>query len=179
MKGLILAGAATVACAVAITVLFRTVRITHRAAAMTRLFGVTLVVLVVAYVTTPADLGVLPAALVEPRPVVELALAVVVACALFFGGLLQLYNLADRGFSLRLLIDLDENPRGVCAPTELIESYGGGQGMRFMLDKRIDGLVKEGLLVIDHAEVRPSARGARAGRLFGTLRALLRLDARS
>jgi hypothetical protein len=179
VKGLLLAGAATIACALAVTVVFRVLTIARRAAAMTRVFVVILVLLVVVYAVTPPGLGILPADLVERRPLVELAFAAFVATALFFGGVLQLYNLADRGFSLRILIDLDEAGGRALGPGDLVAGYGAGQGMPFMLDKRIRGLVEEGLVVIEAGHVGLSPRGARAGRLFGALRALLRLDAGS
>lgn len=176
MKGLLLAGAATLACALAVTVLFRAVPVTRRAAAMTRLFLATLSLHLLAFGATPPDLGFLPSWLVEPRPLVELAFSATVAAALFFGGVLQLYNLADRGFSLRILIDIEESPARALSPAEVIHAYGGGRGMEFMLDKRLGGLVEEGLVIIDDGAVCVSRKGERAGRLFGALRRLLRLD---
>src|SRR5690242_417782 len=106
MKGLLLATGMAAAYMGAITVLFLCCRVRHRAAAMTRVYLATLPVFVALHRLTPADLGFLPAQLTEPRAVIDLAFGILLWTAAFFGGILQLYNLADRGFSLRIIMDV-------------------------------------------------------------------------
>src|SRR5262245_18050261 len=68
-----------------------------------RTFAVLLVLLVAAHSLLPDDLGFLPAWMVSPLWWVDLGFCVFLFAAGFFGGVMQLYNLADRGFSLRIL----------------------------------------------------------------------------
>jgi hypothetical protein len=176
VKGLLLAAAGTLALALAMTLLLRVARPQRRVAALLRLFVVSLPVFVATYLFTPADLWLLPAALVD-GPLVGLLFGAAVYGALFVGGLMQLYNLADRGFSLRILIDIDEQrPRALGVP-EILRVYGGGQGMKWMIAKRIDGLMHEGLAETRDGRLVPTPRGRRAVAGFTRARALLRLEA--
>ncbi len=110
MKGLLLAAASSLLCVAAVTVVFRIVDVRRRAAAMLGIFLATIPLYVSAYALTPADLWLLPERLVEPRSFLCGVFGLFVHAALFFGGWLQVYNLAERGFSLRILIDIDESP---------------------------------------------------------------------
>ncbi|HET8579002.1 MAG TPA: hypothetical protein VFO18_18030 [Methylomirabilota bacterium] len=175
MKGLLLAVACSLVCALATTLLFRTVAVRARAAAMLRIFLFTVPLYLAAYALTPADLSVLPEALVEPRAWLGGALGLYVHAALFFGGWLQLYNLADRGFSLHILIAIDRSPAGALSPEELRERYGDG-GIAGMADKRIAGILETGFVTLDGGRLRPTSKGIRAARLFEALRAFLQID---
>ena len=177
MKGLLLALGGTVVLVPAITLVFRLFDVRRRAAALMRLFLASLPVFVLVYALTPADLGVLPQSLVEPRPGLALAYGLFVYAALFFGGLLQVYNLADRGCSLRILIDIAESPHGTLPERELPAAYGGGRGFRAMLDKRIDGLLEQGLVRLVGGRLEPTPRATRAIRVYEPLQAFLRLNA--
>lgn len=176
MKGLLLAAAGSLALAAAITVLLRAARPERRAAALFRTFLASLPVFVMAYVLTPDDLGVLPRRLVDGRLVGALY-GLAVYAALFLGGWLQLYNLAERGFSLRILIDMDEQPGRVMTPADVSRAYGGGRGMDWMVGKRIDGLVEERLAEVRAGRLTPTPRGRRAAAVFAAVRAALRLPA--
>jgi hypothetical protein len=177
VKGLLLALGGTIVLVPAITLLFRLFDVHRRAAALVRLFLASLPVFVLVYALTPADLGLLPQSLVEPRPGLELAYGLFVYSALFFGGLLQVYNLADRGCSLRILIDIAESPHGTLPERELPSAYGGGRGFGAMLDKRIDGLLEQGLVRLVGGRLEPTPRAARAIRVYEPLQAYLRLNA--
>jgi hypothetical protein len=143
---------------------------------MLRVFLGTVPVYLVAYALTPPDLGALPAGLVEPRPLGEAAFGLFVHAALFFGGWLQLYNLADRGFSLHVVVEAHRAPGAVVDLEALAAAYGGGRGLAAMVDKRIEGVLATGLARLEDGRLRPTARGRRAGRVFGALRRLLRLE---
>ena len=176
MKGLLLAGAAALAGGLAVTVVFRTGVPARRAAAMLRVFLASAAGYALAYVLTPPDLGMLPAALVEPRPALDAALGLFVHGALFFGGWLQLYNLADRGFGLHVLIAIHRAPGRGLTFEEVRAGYGGGRGMAGMVDKRLAGVLATGFVTLDGGRLRPTAKGRRAGALFGALRRFLQLD---
>jgi len=176
VKGLLLAAASSLLCVVAITVLFRLVEVRRRAVAMLRVFLVTIPIYLVAYALTPADLWWLPGWLVEPRAFLCAAFGLFVHAALFFGGWLQVYNLAERGFSLRILIDIDESAARALSREEEEACYGGGRGISWMLDKRIDGLVSTGLVEEREGRLVATDKGMRTARVFGGLRAFLQID---
>jgi hypothetical protein len=178
VKGLLLAAAGSLSCVLAVTVLFRSVTASRRAAAMLYVFLATVPLYIAAYSMTPADLGWLPDRLVEQRAFVCGAFGLFVHAALFFGGWLQVYNLAERGFSLRILIDIDESPGGALSADEEEARYGGGRGMRWMFDKRVGGLVSAGLVTQRADRLVATDKGARTARLFGGLRAFLRIGTR-
>lgn len=177
MKGLLLALGSAALLALVVTVIFRLRAVRWRAALLIRLFLASLPLFVLVYAGTPADLGLLSSALVEPHPGLELAYGLVVYAALFFGGLLQLYNLADRGCSLRILIDIAEAPDGRITEGDLPATYGGGRGFDAMLDKRIDGLLEQELIRLVDGHFEPTPRGVLAIRLAEPLRTFLRLNA--
>ena len=176
MKGLLLAVAGAAVLTLVATLVFRLFATERRAALLVRLFLLSLPVFVLVYVLTPADLGVIQPWAVEPDSRLELAYGLVVYSALFFGGLLQLYNLAERGFSLRILIDIAEAPNGQLAERDLVQAYGGRRGFDAALDKRIDGLLSTGLIHVVDGRFELTPRGARGVRLYQPLRAFLRLD---
>jgi hypothetical protein len=176
VKGLLLAAAASLSCVLAVTLLFRAVTVSRRAGAMLHVFLATVPLYVAAYALTPADLGWLPDRLVEKRAFACGAFGLFVHAALFFGGWLQVYNLAERGFSLRILIDIDESPGGALSADDEEARYGGGRGVRWMFDKRLEGLVSAGLVTQRAGRLVATDKGARAARLFGGLRAFLQID---
>lgn len=175
MKGFLLASAASLVCLIVITAGFWMVSIGRRAAWMTTVFLLTLPVLVAAHLYTRPDLGFLPTALTEPSRAVDLVFCLLVFAAACFGGILQLYNLADRGFSLRILIDIDgAAPRGWTA-ADVVTGYSGGQGLERMYRKRLDGLSGSGLIRIEAGVVELTACGRRVARLFHLLKRLFAL----
>ena len=176
MKGLLLAAASSLLCVAAITVLFRVVKVRRRAATMLRVFLATIPIYLVAFALTPADLWLLPDWLVEGQAFLGGAFGLFVHTALFFGGWLQVYNLAERGFSLRILIDIDESADRALSREEEEACYGGGRGISWMLDKRIDGLVSTGLVEEREGRLVATGKGARTARVFGDLRAFLQID---
>jgi hypothetical protein len=162
-----------------VTLLFALGRgVTRRAATMCGVFVLSLPVYLGAYVLTPADLGILPAFLTEPRPWLDCGFGLSVHAAAFFGGWLQVYKLAERGFSLRILIDIAEAPGLVLTGERVATGYGGGRGIAWMREKRIDGLVTTGLAAWQDGRLRITPKGGRAARLFVGLRAALRIDTR-
>ena len=176
MKGVLLAGAASLACLLLITVVLRMAEIQRRARLMVLVFLATLPFFAVAHVLTPPDLGLLPPAWVEASAWIDLGFGLMVYGAAFFGGILQLYNLADRGFSLRILIDIDESRAGALTASEILTAYGGGRGIGWMYQKRIEGLKETGLIRVSGSTVETSDVGRRLAAVFRALQAFLRVD---
>jgi hypothetical protein len=176
LKGLLLATMALAVYLVVMTIMLRTVRTQGRAALLLRLFVLSLPVFAIVCVGLPANLGFLPPDLARQSPWADLVTGLVLFAAGFFGGILQLYNLAERGLSLRILVDILESPTGILTADEILRAYGGGQGMIWMYKKRIQGLVEHGLLAEEGTLLRDTPTGQRIARVFAALRCFLRLQ---
>lgn len=176
MKALVISTAMTAAYFVAVTLMFRRRRMRHRAAAMLRLFAATVPLAALASFLSPADLWFLPPGLVEPFPWVDVLAVELFHGAAVLGGVLQLYNLAERGFSLRMLIDIHEAREGRMSLEDVMARYGGGRGIAWMYDKRIDDMRTHGLIAVDGDEVRLLEKGQRVARSFAALRSLLNMQ---
>jgi hypothetical protein len=159
-----------------ITAVLRLRDVPKRAALMCGVFVVVFPLFLAAYVLTPADLGFLPIWLSETDQSADLTFACLLYLAASFGGVLQLYNLADRGLSLRLLIDIGTAPEKALTADQLVERYSDGKGIRWMYEKRIADLLEGDLLSIHGSEVLLTKRGHQAAAAFLSMRRLLRLD---
>ncbi len=176
MKAICLASAATVILLLLVTAAFRLRPGRSRVRQMTILYIACVVALAGLWWATPDDLGFLhPSLLTEPRAL-DLLLALFFSGSAFFGGVLQLYNLADRGFSLRILIDVLDHPGGTVSVDQVMSRYGGGQGMVWMYDKRQRGLRENGLVRGVEQCVVLTAKGAALADLFLVIRRFLRLE---
>jgi hypothetical protein len=142
---------------------------TKGASAWLASFLAILPLLAITHLLTPPDLGILPRDFQIPLLAVDLAFCMFLYAAGFFGGLLQLYNLADRGFSLRILIDILHAPSGAMMRDDVFSGYGGGQGVAWMYRKRIDGMIATGLVIAEAGRLILTARGRRAAHLLSAL----------
>jgi hypothetical protein len=177
VKAICLASVMTLVLMSAVTLVFRLAPHTHRAGQMTALYVACALVLVLIWLVTPDDLGILHRALLAEPRWLDAALALFFFSAAFFGGVLQLYNLADRGFSLRILIDALEDQNYDIDTDRLMTGYGGGKGLVWMYDKRMHGLLEGGLVRRAGTSIRLTANGAWIADLFIRIRQFLRLDA--
>jgi hypothetical protein len=176
MKAICLASVMTIVLLLLVTLAFRLDPRRHRVQQVTILYLACAGVLIGLWLATPDDLGILhPSLLAEPRWL-DLALALFFFSAAFFGGVLQLYNLADRGFSLRILIDALEEPAGTVSIDRLIAGYGGGQGIRWMYDKRMGDLVERHFIRRVGNSIALYAKGALMADLFIRLHRFLKLN---
>jgi hypothetical protein len=179
MKAIILATCFFLAYGLVITVLFRVAKPASRALWMLRLYLIFLVLLLSVHTGTPPDLGFLPTALVERYPVVDLVYAAFVFSASFFGGWLQLYNLADRGLSLRILIDAGEDSAGRIDENSIIQRYSNGNGIAWMYQKRLDDLVRLALIRVDDSRATITKKGIRYAKLSVWSRKFLGISQKS
>jgi hypothetical protein len=99
--------------------------------------------------------------------------------AAFFGGVLQIYNLADRGLSLRILIDFAEADSRFIDIDWLIANYGGGKGLAWMYEKRIAGMLETNLVERKAEMIELTSKGARAAAVLFAVRRFLRLEPQS
>ena len=174
MKVLILVLLACAIYSIAVTIAFRTMSDGSRAGLMVRAYLSSLPVLYFVYKLTPADLGFLPA-----LPDAELADYFIFVffpyTAAVFGGILQLYNLADRGFSLRILIDILESSQGVLRTEDVARQYSDGKGIDWMIQKRFDGLTEQNMIRIEGDRAYLTSRGRFFGSVYMYLRQALGL----
>lgn len=155
------------------TALFRLRAIERRAYALLWVFLAGLGLLVLLSLVTPVDLGFLPAALLAQPGWFDLLSAIFFYGAACFGGILQLYNLADRGFSLRILIDLLERASERGSADVLFAGYSRGKGIGWMYEKRIDGMLSNGLVMREAQALVLTRSGERIAAVYAGLRRFL------
>jgi hypothetical protein len=175
MKGFLVAALVSLLYAACVLLVFRWRRPERRAAFMLNLYFGSLPVLVTLLACTPADFWFLPEKLVERNALLDWAFSLFAFSASVFGGWLQLYNLADRGLSLRILIDALETPGGKVDVKSVEEKYGAGKGIQWMYSKRLADIERLGLVTRTGSDFVLSPKGARNARLVGRLRALYSL----
>jgi hypothetical protein len=151
--------------------------ITHRRARLMLIaFMSVLPVLLAIHFLTPPDLGFLNAELVMPIAWVEVAFSVFLYSVGFFGGILQLYNLADRGFSLRILIDILEAPSQAMNLDDVMQGYSAGRGIAWMYAKRLDDMGSTGLARVEGECLVLTPKGRRVATLFTWLQEFARIS---
>ena len=176
MKAFIFATAMTIVLLAVVTIALRFHQTAQRAKQMTLIYFGCVILLVLAWFTTSVDLGFLsPSLLIEPGWL-DFSLMLFFFTAAFFGGALQLYNLADRGFSLRILIDVEQtNFHGIDADW-IVANYGGGKGLTWMYGKRIEGLLETKLIDRKAEMLELTSKGERAADVLLAVRRFLRLE---
>jgi hypothetical protein len=177
VKAILLAGLMALVFVAVMTAAFRVLPIRQRVVFLGRLWIVSVPVLLAAYVLTPPDLWLLPAAAQDDPAWFGPIFCVGLWFAGFFGGVLQLYQLTERGMSLRMLVDVAEAGAAGLDVEGIMSGYSRDQGIAWMYQKRLDGLVEQQVVRLEDGTIVNTARGRRLAALFGRLRRLLRLDA--
>jgi hypothetical protein len=176
MKSVCLASAMTVVLLVLVTLCFRLYPSKHRARQMLFVYLFCLPVLVGVWSATPDDLGILSRSVLTEPAWLDFAVMVFFFSAGFFGGALQFYNLCDRGFSLRILIDMLEAPTDLVTAEYLIANYSPGRGLAWMYSKRIDDLITAGFIDRAGESIMLTTKGETFADLFIYVRRFLRLE---
>ncbi|SRR6266511_3977780 len=174
MKAILIAALAELLLFACVSAFLRSGVTRRRARSMLIAFLSLLPVLLVAHLLTPPDLGFLPAELVMPIAWVDIAFAVFLYSVGFFGGILQLYNLADRGFSLRTLIDILEAPSKTMRLDDVMRGYSAGRGIAWMYTKRLDDMQSAGLVKVEGDYLVLTPKGQRVAQLFTWLQEFAR-----
>jgi hypothetical protein len=176
VKALILVAVHCVVLLVVFSWLFRTFTIEKRANALLMLWVLSVPLYVGVYTLTPSNLGFLPPEAVDSPTWAGLAFGIAVYVAAFFGGLLQLYQLTERGFSLRILIDVHDTPGEAMTLDDVIKRYSCGRGMDWMYQKRLDGLLQQRLIEpTGNDHLQNTSRGHRVARAVSAARTFVRL----
>jgi hypothetical protein len=165
MKPIIIAILTELICFVFVTIRFRFFPTEHRARTMLFMFFIALPILFILNIVTNSILS----------KWIDVVFSLFVYTTGFFGGILQLYNLADRGFSLRILIDIYEQPSSAMSLDDIMNSYSGGQGIGWMYGKRIKGMVSQGLVEVRNGSIVNTDKGKKIARIFIRLRSLFSL----
>jgi hypothetical protein len=166
MKAVCLASAMTIVLLVLVTFCFRLYPSAHRARQMLLVYLFCLAVLVVLWFATPDDLGLLGRSLLTQPAWLDFAATLCFFSAGFFGGALQLYNLCDRGFSLRILVDMLEAPADAVDVDYLTANYSSGRGLGWMYRKRIDDIVAARFIDQVNKQIVLTAKGEMFADLF-------------
>ncbi len=176
MKAILLAFAAGILLFALATWRLRRARAGEGATTLLVVFFAVLTVLIATHLLTPIDLGILPPELQIRPSGLDLGFALFLYTAGFFGGILQLYNLAERGFSLRILIDVLHAPKGAMTLDEVMKRYSDGRGITWMYGKRINGMRATGLMIGNKDRLVLTERGRRLARLFSRLQRFARVE---
>ena len=172
MKGVLLGSLASAGIFAGMTWLYMTRPMLPRVRVALGAWAMAVLALAVVYFLAPPDLGFLPAGLLGTPDGLDFLFAVFALSASFFGGWLQLYNLASRGYSLRILIDLLHHPQVGTTPEEVVGSYADGRGLDWMFGVRLAGLLQGAFVTDEGGEIALTPRGRMVARLFRRLRAL-------
>jgi hypothetical protein len=175
MKAILLAGVMALAFLVVMTAVFRCWQTRQRAVLLVRLWLASVPILLVAYALTPPSLWLLPAEVQDDPAWFGPIFCLGLWFAGFFGGIIHLYNLAERGMSLRMLIDVSEAGGSGLDQIGMMTAYSGGQGITWMYDKRLADLQEQQLVHVEDGVLVTSPRGRSVARLFGRLRRLFGL----
>jgi hypothetical protein len=172
MKAILLSAATGLMLFILCTACLRYCRPHNRVRVLGGLFLALLPLLALAHIATPPDLGFLSRDSLVSIPGLDLVFATALYATGFFGGILQLYNLADRGLSLRVLIDILENSSGKMSADEIMRSYGSGKGIIWMYDKRIGDMLSSGLVREADGNLVLTRRGIMLARVYSALRSV-------
>ena len=99
------------------------------------------------------------------------AVVILAGLAVIGGGAIvwvEAVSLLSRGYSISILMDLGRAERGMMTVAQVDAGYGGGRGVDWLLDKRIDGLVRLGLVTRSGDDMHLTPAGSRAARLAGS-----------
>jgi hypothetical protein len=175
MKAILIAGMAELLLFACVSASLRSGMTQRRARLMLIAFLSGLPVLVAVHVLTSPDLGFLAAELVMPIAWVDIAFAVFLYGVGFFGGILQRYNLADRGFSLRILIDILETPSQAMRLDDVMQGYSAGRGIAWMYAKRLEDMQSASLAKVEGDSLVLTPKGQRVAELFTWLQEFARV----
>lgn len=170
LKGIVLALGCFGVFLVVHVVIFRTRMPERRFAAMSRLHFAFAPVLVMAYFATPPALWLIPPGLLRAGWLIDLANGLLIHTFLFV-GYSMFYFMVDRGFSARILIEIERAPGKTLTQDGVAAAYSldqvVGRRLREMAD--IGRVLRNG----DRFQITP--RGRLEGKLFAFLKSFFQL----
>ena len=170
LKGLLLAAGAFCAFVPLHVTVFHLVAPQRRFGAMVRLHAALALALTAAYVATPPDVWVLPAGWAGAGWLIDVANGLLVH-SLLFVGYSMFYFLVDRGFSARILIEIERVPGRALSPEGVARMYSLDQ----VVERRLDEMLDLGSLIKEGDRYRITPRGRREARLFASMKSFFRM----
>jgi len=142
----------------------------RRFGSMVRLHASLALGLIVAYAVTPPDVWVIPAGWAGAGWLIDLANGLLVH-SLLFVGYSMFYFLVDRGFSARILIEIERAPGQALTPEDVAAIYS----LDRVVARRLDEMVDIGSVIKEGDRYRMTARGRRQAQRFAFLKSFFRL----
>lgn len=170
LKGIILGLISFVVFLVVHVAVFRLRAPARRFDAMVRVHWLLVPVLAAAYLLTPEDLGVLPAGTIGAGWVLDLVNGVIVYGFLFV-GYSMFYFLVDRGFSVRLLIEIERAPGAALTQEQVEAVYAPEQ----IVGRRLGDLLDMKSVTKVGERFRIAPPGSRQARLFSFMKSFFNL----
>jgi len=170
LKGILLACGAFAAFLPLHLAVFRLLAPARRFGSMVRLHALLALGLLAAYAATPPDVWVLPVGWAGAGGLIDLANGLLVQ-GLLFVGYSMFYFLVDRGFSARILIEIEGAPGRALTPEEVARVYP----LERVVARRLDEMLDMGSVTKEGERYRITPRGCRQARLFAFLKSFFRL----
>lgn len=170
LKGIVLAAAAFSVFLPLHIAVFRLRAPARRFDAMLRLHALLAGLLVAGYAATPADLWVIPAGWGRAGWLIDLGNGLLVHWFLFM-GYSMFYFLVDRGFSARILIEIERAPGQALTPEDVARAYSLDQ----VVGRRLGEMLDMGSIVRDEDRYVITPRGRRQARLFAFMKAFFNM----
>lgn len=171
LKGLVLAGGGFLLFLVLHVCWFRLRVPEHRFLAFARLCGAVGAGLALVHLATPPDLGVLPRAWTQAGWAVDLLNGALVYGFLFI-GYSMFYFLMDRGFSGRIMIEIDSAPGRRLRPADVAARYS----MRMVLQRRLSEMIELNRSIVEKdGRYCNTPKGCATAALFGFLKRFFQL----
>jgi len=128
------------------------------------------IALIIVYSLTPSDLGFLPAEYTAAGWAIDLFNALLVYGFLFI-GYCMFYFLIDRGFSGRMMIEIESAPQRRLRPAEIAARYS----LAMVLRRRLNEMLEIGRITAVNNRYRNTVKGQRAAALFSFVKRFLQL----
>lgn len=170
LKGLFLASGGFLIFLVAHVGLFRWFMPERRFVAMVRLAAAIGAGMIALHRVTPSDLGFLPASSTGAGWGVDLLNGTVIYGFLFV-GYCMFYFLVDRGFSGRIMIEIEQSPEHRLRRQDIAMRYS----MEMVLRRRLGEMLEIGRIVVKEGRFCNTAKGQSAAEMFAFVKRFLQL----
>lgn len=173
LKGLVLAGGGFLLFLILHVCWFRLRVPEHRFLAFARLCAAVGVGVALVHLATPPDLGFLPRIWTQAGWAIDLLNGALIYGFLFI-GYSMLYFLMDRGFSGRIMIEIDSAPGHKLRPDDIAARYS----MRMVLQRRLSEMIELSRSVVEkNGRYCNAQKGRTMAALFASLKRFFQLGA--
>lgn len=170
LKGLVLAFAGFTVFLLLHVLLFRLRVPARRFMVMVRLVFALGVLLAILHCLTPPDLGFLPPVYTSAGWAIDLLNGLLVYGFLFI-GYCMFYFLVDRGFSGRMMIEIESSPQRRLRPAEIAARYS----LAMVLRRRLNEMLEIGRITEENGRYQNTAKGRAAAAMFAYVKRFLQL----